>query len=231
MFTVPRLTERYSRRVELVVPNNPQTSAFRFGAANTLDTAFAGTTVMFDLPNQGTYRSRYIRKKQWGLTQYHNRGISRAFYDPEDFWALAPAVMPHDTDIAFLRISQIDNAGVVLPEGPIFVLPPPGFFSTPRPVLTLQGTAPQVAATPTGLPPAGAMHAYLPRYFDYATIINKGAASIWISFNEGLPEIEIGAGISRDIFDAADNEFFVRSNTPGGIAFEMGMAIDNGLTS
>jgi len=231
MATVPRLTERYDRRVELVVPNNPMVSAFRFGAANTLDLAFAGTTVMFDLPNQGTYRSRYIRRKQWGLTQYHNRGISRALYDPEDFWPLAPATMPHDKDISFLRVRQVNNAGVVSPEGPIFVVPPPGFFSTARPVLTLAGTAPQVAPTAAGLPPVGSMHAYLPRYFDYATIINNGAASIWVSFNEGLPEIEVGAGISRDIFDAADNEIFVRSNTPGGIAFQIGMAIDNGVTS
>jgi len=211
--------------VELVFPNDPQVSAYQVGAANTLDTAFVGTTAMFNVPNPGTYRSRYIRKKQWGLTQYHNRGISRALYDPEDFWALAPATMPHDKDIAFLRSSAVNLAGTVLSEGPVFVLPPPGVLTSSGSVLTLQGTAPNVAATATGIPPAGAMHVCLPVSFDQAFIVNKGASSIWISFDEGLPEIEIGTWTSRNFFG---DEFYIRSTAVGGLAFDVGLVVNNG---
>jgi hypothetical protein len=227
MSTVPRLTERYERRVELISNDLPSVAALRVGAANTLTTAFAGTTAMFDVPNPGTFRSPYIRRKRWGLTQYHNRGLSRALFDPEDYWPTAPAVLPHDADISFIRVSEIDHSGAVRPEGPILVVPPPGFFSTPRPVLTLQGDAPDVAGTPTGLPPMGSMHVYMPRFFDYCNVTNKGGAPLWLSFGRGLPEIEIGAGVSRDIYDAADNEILIRGQG-AVVAFDGAFALVNG---
>jgi len=214
--------------VELVFPDDPLVSAYQVGAANTLDLAWAGTTAMFNVPNPGTYRSQYIRKKQWGLTQYHNRGISRSLHDPEDFWSLAPATMPHDKDVAFIRASAVDHSGVVLPEGPVFVVPPPGVLSASGSVLTLQGTAPNVAATATGIPPAGAMHVCLPINIKQSLIVNKGASSIWLSFNEGLPEIEIATWTSRNFFS---NEFYIRSTAVGGLAFDMGLVIGTGQSS
>lgn len=227
MSTVPRLTERHPRLVELVFNDDPAVQWYRVGASNTLTGAFAGTTAMFDVLNPGTFRSPYIRSKRWGLTQYHNRGLSRAIYDPEDYW-VAGGTLPHDADQGYLRVSPVDANKVVGAEGPIFVLPPHTFFTTPRPLMTLQGEAPDVAALPTGLPPLGSMHVVLPRFFDYCGITNKDAAnSLWLSFGRGTPEIEIPFGTTKDIYDAADNEIIIRGQG-GAVAFDAQFALVNG---
>jgi len=230
MATVPRMTYRYNRQIELTLRQKANVNQYQLGAANTLDTAFAGTTAMFRVASGGTFRSPGIRKRRLGHTQYCNRGLSWVMYDPEDYWPSAPAVLPHDSDISFVRVAEVDFTGALRPEGPILVLPPAKFFSTPRPVLTLQGTAPNVAATPTGLPPTGSMHIIMPRFFDYCHITNKepvGGNSIWISFGDGMPEIEVIGGMSRDIYDAADHELLIRSEA-GGVLFDAAFALVNG---
>lgn len=193
MSTSPRLTYRYAHSVELIVQNEADVSAYRFSAANTLDTAFAGTTTMFEVPQGSSYRSMSLRRKRLGTSIYTLRGITAAMYDPEDFW-VAGGALPHDTEAAYLRVEERNVAGVYRPPGPILIVPPPNFFITTRPNLTVHGTAPNVAPTATGNPPAGAMNFVLPRYADTATIGNRGGASLWVSFNPGLPEFEVPSG-------------------------------------
>jgi hypothetical protein len=227
MSTVPRLTERSARLVELTFREKPQASGFRVFAANTLTQAWAGSTAMFTVQSGGTYRSPGIRRRRLGLTQYSNRNLSRVIYDPEDFW-VAGGTLPHDAHQAYLRVAEVNPAGTVLPVGPVFVVPQPTFFSTPRPVVTLAGTAPSVAASGIDVPPATAMHIVFPRFFDYCGITNKdGANDIFLSFNTGTPEIRIEAGASKDIYDAADSELLIRGD--GGTAdFDAQFAIVNG---
>jgi len=229
MSHVPRLTERYDRLVELVFRNDPALAKFRVYGAYNLNTAFTAANQMFDVPNAGTYRSAGIRSRRLGHTQYHNRGLSRAIYDPEDFWS-GGSTLPHDSDIAFLRVAGVDRSGTEHSQGPILAIPPPNFFTTPRPMLTVAGTAPNVAATSSGIPPAGALHFYTPRFFDYVAIRNKeagGGTSIFLSFGRGLPEIEVPAGEVKDVYDAADNEILIRGDS-GTAAFDAQFALVNG---
>lgn len=211
MQTTPRLTYRFAHSVELIVQNNPDVSAYRFSAANSLNTAFAGATPMFTLERGSSYRSISIRRKRLGTSIYTLRGITTAMYDPEDFWVPA-GTLPHDFEASYLRLSERNSAGVFRPDGPILIIPPPAFFTTTRPNLTVSGTAPNVAATTTGIPPTGAMSFVLPRYADTVTIGNRGGASLFVSFHEGLPEFEVLTGETNLVPDSGVSTVFIRGD-------------------
>lgn len=223
--TVPRLTERHARLIEMVIRDRPDVAGYRFAAANTLDTAFAGATAMFTVAKGGTFRSISVQRKGLGRTQYHNRGLTRVFYDPEDFWAPAGS-LPHDADGSYVRISEQHFDGTFRPAGPVLIVPPPAFFTNTRPNLTVSGTAPNVAATATGVPPDGALHFVLPRFCDSCTVRNTGGQNLLLSFNAGLPEIVIPSGQSELLPDAAVSDVFVRGNG-ATVTFTMYFALVN----
>ena len=225
MSTVPRLTSRYDHLVELVVRNRADIRAYRFGAANSLTTAFAGTTPMFTVANGATFRSPSVARRGHGTSVYMNRGLTVVNYDPEDYWA-GGGTLPHDFEGAYLRIEEQDTAGVFRPAGPIMIIPPPGFFTNTRPNLTVSGTAPNVVATTTGIPPAGAMHFVLPRFADSVTVMNRDGASMFVAFSSGLPEVEVPTGETVLLPDGAMSDVFVRG---GGavVDFNMYFAIVN----
>jgi len=211
MPTSPRLTNRYERFVELVFTNKPDVMAYRVGASNTLDAAFAGTTTMFTVAQGATFQSPSIRDRKVGRSIYTNRGLTFAQYDPEDYW-VGGGALPHDAAGGYLRVNERNAGGTFRPAGPILIVPPPGFFVTTRPNLTVSGTAPNVAASSTGVPPAGALHFVLPRFADSSTITNSGAASIYVSFSPGLPEFEVLANQTILLPDGAVSEVFVRGD-------------------
>ena len=222
----PRCTLRYANMVELVFQNQQDVQSWVVQAANSLDAAFAGATTMFTLGRGTTYRSNTIRRKKWGLTQYENRGLSRVTYDPEDFWAPA-GTLPHDADTSYLRVQEVDAAGVTRPAGAILIIPAGGFYSGTKPKLTISGTAPNVAASATGVPPAGSMHFVLPRAADYSAIYNTSAVSIFLSFAPGEAELEVPANSDRAFYNATVSEIFVRGD--GATAgFSMYLAVNNG---
>lgn len=230
MSITPRMTERHANRIELVLPADPGVKAYRIAAANTLDTAFAGATTMFTVPSGGTYRSPGIVGRRLGFTQYHNRGLTRALYDPEDFWAAAGS-LPHDADIGFLRVTQISHDGVAQAAGPILIVPPPAFFVTPRPSLTIVGSAPNVAVLATGLPPPGAMHIVLPRFSDNVRVRNTDAADeLLIAFGTGQPEITVPLGQVETFYDAAFTDVYLHSDGAAA-TFEMRFSVVNGEMS
>lgn len=225
MPTTPRLTYRYERFVELVFTNKSDVRAYRVGAANTLDVAFAGTTPMFTVAQGATFQSPSIRDRKVGRSVYTNRGLTVVHYDPEDYW-VGGGTLPHDAAGGYLRVEEQNVAGVFRPAGPILIVPPPGFFVTTRPNLTVSGTAPNVAATTTGVPPAGALNFVLPRFADSTTITNSGGASIYISFNPGLPEFEVLANQTILLPDGAVSEVFVRGDG-AAVPFSIFFAVVN----
>lgn len=225
MATIPRLTLRYSRLVELVFLDKTTVSKFQVDGANTLDLAFAGATAMFQVPSPGTYLSPGVRKRRTGHTQYSNRGLARAMYDPEDFW-VAGSTIPHDTDTAFLRVREVTPAGVVLPEGPIYIVPPPAFFTTPRPSLSFSGTAPSVAAAPNLMPPIGSMNVVLPRFSDNLRIRNKGGGTLFIASDWGMPEVSIPTGETETFYDGTISQLFLRGSA--AVQFDVRAALVNG---
>lgn len=227
MSSIPRMITRYDRQVELTLPHNKGIGWFQVGAANTLDTAFAGTTAMFTLPSGGTFRSPGITTRRLGRTQNNNRGLSWMLYDPEDYWVPA-GTLPHDNGLSFLRVSEVAHNGVVTPEGPILIVPAPGFFVTPRPHLSVVGTAPMLANTADFTPPTGAMHFILPRFADYVDIYNKDAANpLFVSFGETSPGLIVPVSTDRSLWDATLVEVYVWA-TGGTAAFDMHFAIVNG---
>ena len=225
MPTTPRLTQRYERQVELVFRDQADVAAYQVQAANTLDLAFAGATSMFTLARGATLRSPTIQRRRLGLSEPQNRGLSRAFYDPEDYWAPA-GQLPHDAAASYLNVRERSAAGVLRPAGPILIVPPPGFFVTTRPSLTIAGTAPNVAASATGNPPDGALRFVLPRFADSTTIANRGGATLFVSFNPGLPEFQVASMTTAILPDAAVSEVFVRGSG-ATVAFTMYFAIVN----
>lgn len=225
MPTYPRLTNRYEGSVELVIHSNPDVRSYQFGAANTLDTAFAGVTAMFDVPRDGTYRSRGLKQRGLGTSLYTSRGLTVAMYNPEEFWT-GGGTLPHDFETAYVRITETSAAGVVRPAGPILIVPPPGFFTTTRPSLTVSGTAPNVAASTTGNPPAGAMHFVLPRFADSTTITNDSGNPLLVSFGAGMPEFQVLDGQTTLLPDGAVSELYLRGSG-GTAAFTIFFAIVN----
>lgn len=226
MPTTPRLLAHSPGLVELVMHNSGDVSAYRFRAANTLNLAFTTSTAMMTVPRGATYRSRTLRQKGWGASIYMNRGLTFASYDPEDFW-VGGSNLPHDVDTSYLVVEEQNAAGVFRPQGPILIIPPPGFFKSTRPALVVSGTAPSVAASATGIPPEGALRFVLPRFADSTTITNSDAAnSLYVAFGATSPEMEILFGQTVMLPDGAVSEIFVRGQG-GTVDFTMFFSIVN----
>jgi len=230
MATTAQLMLRYARQVELVLPHRRDLLSFQVGAADTLNTAYAGTTAMFRIRSGQTFRSPGIRDRRLGRTQYCNRGLSRATYDPEDYW-VAGGTLPHDAVQSYVRVSEVALDGTVRPEGPILVVPPPGTFSTPRPQLSLVGTAPGLVTPPTFLPPPGAVHVVFPQFVDYVNIFNKeppGGSNMYVAFEEGSPGHAIFPASERNPWDAAFKELFIWGDG-ADVEFDAYLALVNGV--
>ena len=223
MSTLPRVTERWANYVEMVFRNNPDVNSWVVGAANNLDVAYAGVTTMFSIARGSTYQSRTIRQKRIGRTQYENRGLARAFYDPEDYW-VAGGTLPHDYETTYLRVSEVGPTGIVRPAGPILIVPSKDFYYNTRPKLTIVGTAPDVSGSTNRNPPPDSMHFVLPRYADSCTCMNRGDTnSLYISFAAGEPELEIPKGETVYLNEAVISDVYVRGNT----AFQLYVALVN----
>lgn len=223
--TSAHLIERHPGVVDLSVRNNPVHQSYIFGSAATLDLAFAGSNPMFTVRRGRTFKSPTLQRNRVNFVGEKNWGLTRASYDPKDY---ASATIPGDSDISFVRIAPVDNAGVTLPEGPILVVPPPGFFTAGRASLTLNGTAPSVAALPTLLPPPGTMLIDLPKFAKNITIHNDGGAPLAVSFGLGRPEFVIPNGDLKSFHETGASLLSLRGDG-GTAAFRATFALVNGL--
>jgi hypothetical protein len=226
MTTTPRLIERHNNYADLSIRTRAGVIAYRVGAANTLDTAFAGTTAMFTAKAGTSFRSKGIRQAKKGRLLESNRGLTRMVFDPDEYFAVG-GDLPHDNKMSYVRVEEQNPAGTFLSPGPILVMPPCGFWATPRPSLTLRGTAPNVATTADLTPPPGAMVFVLPRFSDHVTIVNEDAAALFVSFDSSMPEITVKAGATTALFDGAYNVVYVRGDG-ATVEFSMFFAIVNG---
>lgn len=209
MPTTPQLLERFTGVVELGMPTKSSVATYQVGAALSLNTAFAGTTNVFSVPNGGYFRSRTLRRNRINRTDEVSRGWTRASVNFDDF---ASPTVPGDVSLSFLRVTEVDLAGASGPEGPILVVPPPGFFSSSRKVLVLEGTSPNVSSTVSGLPPAGCMQVVLPRFSDRVEFFNQGLADILLSFDAGTPEFTVSGGDSLRFEQSGVKELFIHSD-------------------
>lgn len=228
----PLLIERKPGIVNLAVRTTAGAKSYVFGAALTLDAAFAGVTSMFEVPANGSFSSPTLRKSKVNAVQESNRGLTRVQFAPVDY---ASATVPGDTYTTFLRVRERNTAGALLAAGPILVVPPGDFFAASRRSLTLSGTAPNVSGLGyNGFPPPGVMRFVLPRYADHIQVLNTGGTNtLYVSFGQGLQEVPIpptGAGapvVAVSFWQAGSVEVFVRS-AGGTTPFTVIAAVTNG---
>lgn len=225
MSSCPRLTARSEGLVELSLRRKPDVKGYRFSAANTLNLAFTAPTTMFTVASGALYKSKSIVQKGWQGDNHHPATNTVVRYDPEDFW-VSGSNLPHDAHFSYVRVEEQNMLGVYRPAGPILIVPNATFFMNNRPSLVVSGTAPNVAATTIGIPPEGALKFNPPRFSDSTTVINTGGASLFLSFNAGMPELEIPTGGSTLLPDGAVTEVFIRGNG-AAVAFTMFLAIVN----
>lgn len=188
----PFIVDRYPGIIEMAVANKPQTASYRFGVANTLDQAFTSVTTLADVRKGTSFRSPTLVMSALNRCADSRKGQTRFSVDLTDYASLAN--VSGDAATAYFRVSEINHAGAVLTPGPILVVPPPYFNTSPYRTLALTGTAPLVAATATGLPPTGGMVVSFPVHLDLLTIYNDDSAnenSMFVSLGAGQQEIEI----------------------------------------
>jgi len=225
MSVYAQLVERHQGVVDLAIRNRAGVVSYLVNAAVTLDAAYAGTTNMFSVPHGRDFRSPTLQRNRKNLVAETRRGLTRIAYDPVDY---ASVTVPGDSQISFVRIAEVNFAGTTLPEGPILVVPPPGFFVAGRATIPLTGTAPNIAALPNGTPPANAMRIDLPKYADEITIFNDGGASLFIAFGLGQPEVEVPTATSLTFPEAGVSEVFLRGDG-AAVAFRLLAALVNGI--
>lgn len=217
---------RHQGVVDLAISNNPTYRAFRVSGALTLDAAHSTSVAMMTVPMGQSYRSRTLRRRgNYGVDD-SNKGLTRIVFDPNDF---VGATLPGDDQVAFLRARGIDHGGTAQEEGPILVVPLPGFFSE-NVSLPVQGTAPNVAALSSNYPPPDALWMRTPRVCGDATVVNAeagGGRSLFVSIG-GMPEFEIPADTSFT-FKNVGGVLFSFRGSGGTAAFRATFAIVNGI--
>ena len=221
----PRLVERHPGIVDLAIRNRDGIFGYRVKGAVDLNTAYSGGSSMITVSRSQTFISRTLRQKKIGVVPESNRGLTRITYDPADF---ASATIPGDSDIAFLTVEEEVGGGTFLAEGPVLVVPPPGFFSAGRRNLILNGSAPDVAALANNLPPQTAMRIVFPRYVDTLVIYADGTNAIRVSFGQGLQEISIPAGQSMSFGEVGTDEIYL-CGQGGASAFRLISTMVNGI--
>ena len=221
------LVERHAGVVDLAVRTRPGVRSYTFGASVDLDTAYAGTTAMFTVDAGAAFRSQSLRRSRRNLVEESNRGLTRVAYDPADY---VSAAVPGDATVSFVRVNPIDNAGNPLGEGSILVVPPPGFFGTGRRVLPLSGTAPNVTALTSGVPPQTSMVINLPKFADDIQIFNDGGDPIFVAFGPGDLEVEVPSGSTEPlvIYQAGVSEIYLRGDG-GSSAFRIFASLVQGI--
>ena len=192
MIATLHLGERSTNIAQFILMNRPAVSQYRFSAANTVNGAFTAPTVLFTIPRGGSFRSPTLQTNSISRVEENYRGRTVAQVDFDDY---ASATVHGDSGINFVVVNEIDHAGTVLPAGPIAIIPPPYFYSSPHRSITLSGTAPDVASVASGLPPIGAMILSFPRMCDDLAITNTGVAGdLFVSLGAGVPETAIAPG-------------------------------------
>ena len=187
-----QIVERHTRCVEILIRQDPRVASYIIGAAVSLTAAQAGVTSMIEVGSGRSYRSPSLRRNRINLVEDPAGRFTRISYDPTDF---ASATVPGDTQIGFLRVTEVDHGGVSLPAGPILVLPTTPVWYTNSPTIVLNGTAPNVAGLANSLPPPDAMWINFPRTVRNLSVHNDGAVPLAIALGPaGTQEFEIPVG-------------------------------------
>lgn len=230
MSSTPQIIERHPRCVEILIRQRPGIVSYILGAALTLDAAYTGTASMITVGTGRSYQSKTLRRNKINQVDDALRGFTKISYDPTDY---ASATVPGDQQVSFLRLTEVDRAGVSGPEGPILVLPTPAVWSSNKPFISLNGTAPEVADGSDNLPPVDAMWVNFPRASTSVGIYNDGLFEIAVCLGPaGSQEFLLPAGSSNtEQFPWGDLSFDTLSirGRGGASAFRLVVFGSNGV--
>lgn len=214
--------DRSSEMIDLAIPEKVGVTSYRLRTHYNLNDAYGpafgvggtGTAVLVDVPTGTFLRSRSVALRGVHAEESF-RERTRIQINLADYYTPGSGI-PLNNDMMFLRVQEYSTAaGAYLPEGPIKVIPPPGFFSVRFPSLTLSGKAPGVSALAGSIPPNGAMHLIFPRYVKHVFIFNLNPAnSLMVSYGERMPMMEI-AGLTAIDPEGEFNEVFLASPLAG----------------
>lgn len=227
MATTPRLLYRFAGTTEMVIRTDSSVGWYRISGAHSLDACFSSSNTLFQVPAGAHYRSITLRKNKTGFACGSFRGLTRMVFNLDDFWQ-AGGTYPHDAQTSFLTVTEIARDGTARPEGPIFVLPTPDNLYTPRPSLVVAGTAPSLAVTDNGIPPAGAMHIVLPKFADNVRIRNLDAGQdLLVALGPNQVEFTVASDTVEALYDSTVSEIILHS-VGGTCAFDIKFALVNG---
>lgn len=214
--------DRLPNQVHLALTKDPDVVRFRFSVARTLNDAYVGQngspfngvvgavgTSEFLTVEQGSdFISTGLRRKKLGFVEESNRGLTIVKYDPDEYTGATNPGMPPDHHMQYLRVNEYRRGpDDFVGEGPIYLVPPRGFYSMPHPVMTLAGNVPNIAAAAAGSPaPAGSMVIVLPKFMGAFTLTNlDGTNEFLFAFGEGMPLTEIPPGGQINLTNADEN--------------------------
>lgn len=243
---IGNIRERQPNYVDMVIPKEKGIIQYKVGAASTLNDAYGNTngvggveTVdLFEIGSGSEYRSSSIKSKKLHIAHGsgRDRNLTRMIFDPEDFFDPADAT-PNDEQLMFMRIQKFSEAlGDYEPKGPINVILPKHFVQGVRPVLTLHGTAPALNTDSVAGSYAheNAMHFHLPMFSSSVYIKNlagAGGANLHVSFNPGLPMIEVSPQDTIGLYDVNVMEVLVSCDgalAADAVNFNMVFGLQNG---
>lgn len=215
--------ERSKNFVHLAFTRDPNVVRFRILVARTLNNAYVGqgisplngvaglqgTDPILVVEQGSDLISTALRRRRLGVIEESNKGLTYAKFDPDEFVGLGAPAAPPDQDIMFMRIQEFRVVtGAYAAEGAIHVVPNSNFYTVPKPSLSLAGTPPIIAGTVAGINPLpGSMVIVQPRFMGPFSLTNTGAASLFVSFNEGMPMREVPT--TDTAWSDGDSEFLI----------------------
>lgn len=255
----PGIVERLPHWVDLQVWDQPDVLATRLWGSVSLEDAY-GALATSGLGGTGgtafaeaTRGTSFVSKTWRGrpLVEESHRRMTRFYFNPDDFVNPAlPSPMPPDDAMLFVRLQQhslaaggylaVDGGAALNPgtpiRGPILVIPPPLFWTTTRPALTLAGQAPnntgcvlnEVPFIDDTVQAPTPMIIELPKPAQITTIVNTSAASeLLVSSGLGLPMAEILPGDSA-YFEGSLREIVLAGTGSATFSIHATIALERG---
>ena len=235
---IASIRERFANHIDATIPIEAGTSQYRITAASTLDDAHNGTaSTLFDIPAGGFFASASVKSKKHHTNlpsgAGRDRKVTRMVWDPMDYYDPTEPTLeevPEDGDVLFMRVQRyLDAADAFVNDGPINIVLPQSSLSVSRPLLTLHGTAPNVAATAGEKALPTAMHFHLPLHSAGFVLRNHDDTNpMFVSFAKGHPLVQVDPETSLSFPNANIAEVLIAG---GGnqVSFSMVLTLQNGL--
>lgn len=251
------IVERFPHQIDLMLRDRPGITAYQLWGASSVDDAYGNLATSgvggtggtnFILINQGaSFRSPGPTSRGHGMIDESRRGMSRIFFDPDDYVDPAlPSPMPSDDEFLYIRVQEAAQVvpglrvvtgaiNIGLPvQGPILVIPPYNFYATDHPSLQITGTAPSSTLCAAGSIPNVdetmqvplPMHIVLP--VACACVVNNqdgGGNELLVSSGMGSQMIPVPDGEQIDFMGVTREIVLARTAGAGGCSFTLRAAV------